>query len=310
MALEALLTPFFEIPEDINTDDLPDMHDLPCNKGPEEPGVPDIFHQLQPNLLTATFKVPMQHFCAADLNLYYDPRKTGHFKRPDWMAVLGTDVHYKSEPRKSFVLWKEPFPPLIVVELPSYGTEAEDLGINKSTREFMTKFDVYKDVLKLPYYVVFDREDTTCTCYFKWQDGKYQTLDCMDGDWVSIPVPEVGLELRSWVGTYGGCYAAWLRWYDMDGNMIPTPEEDAEFQRAEKLKERHERMRLTDENKVLARKCDDLAANNEVFTRQNEVLTRQNEVLTRECKDLTRKYDSLANEMESFRAMLKKKGMT
>ena len=54
---------------------LPTMYDLP-SEDPEELGLPDEFHLLQPELLRLTFKpptYPSDHiFTASDLNLYYD----------------------------------------------------------------------------------------------------------------------------------------------------------------------------------------------------------------------------------------------
>ncbi|MGB6014267.1 MAG: Uma2 family endonuclease, partial [Nodosilinea sp.] len=52
----------------------PTMYDLP-SENPEESGLPDEFHLLQPELLRLTFRPPTysadQVFAASDLNLYY-----------------------------------------------------------------------------------------------------------------------------------------------------------------------------------------------------------------------------------------------
>jgi len=54
---------------------LPTMYDLP-SEDPEEPGLPDEFHLLQPELLRLTFCPPTypsnRVFAASGLNLYYD----------------------------------------------------------------------------------------------------------------------------------------------------------------------------------------------------------------------------------------------
>lgn len=71
---------------------LPTMYDLP-SENPEEPGLPDQFHDWQPQLLSQTFRPlavpPDQVLTAADLNVYYDPNNPRYYKRPDWFAVLG-----------------------------------------------------------------------------------------------------------------------------------------------------------------------------------------------------------------------------
>jgi Uma2 family endonuclease len=56
--------------------------------------------------------------------------------------------------RYSYVVWQEKVIPFIVVELLSEGTEKEDLG--KTLREIKeppTKWEVYEQILKIPYYV-------------------------------------------------------------------------------------------------------------------------------------------------------------
>jgi hypothetical protein len=50
-------------------------------------------------------------------------------------------------------------------------------------------------------------------------------------------IPEVGLGLTIWHGTYEGKDTEWLRWCDKQGQVIPTGAE-----RAEKLAERAEKL--------------------------------------------------------------------
>lgn len=68
------------------------MYDLP-SENPEESGLPDEFHALQPQLLSRTCRsarIPAQHmFTGTDMNLYYDVRHSRWYKRPDWFLVTG-----------------------------------------------------------------------------------------------------------------------------------------------------------------------------------------------------------------------------
>ncbi|PSO75035.1 MAG: hypothetical protein BRC37_05940 [Cyanobacteria bacterium QH_3_48_40] len=105
---------------------LPTMYDLPSEEL-EEPGLPDQFHIYQPRLLEETFRPPSHPtnkvFVATDLNLYYDPRHTRWYKRPDWFAVLGVSRLYAGEElRWSYVIWQEGVNPFLVLELLSPGT--------------------------------------------------------------------------------------------------------------------------------------------------------------------------------------------
>jgi len=100
---------------------LPTMYDLP-SEDPEEPGLPDEFHDFQPQLLRESFNPPNypaeQIFVATDLNLYYDARHLNWYKRPDWFAVVGVPRLYQGwDLRLSYVIWQEQVKPLIIVEL-------------------------------------------------------------------------------------------------------------------------------------------------------------------------------------------------
>jgi Uma2 family endonuclease len=138
------------------------MYDLP-SEDPEEPGLPDEFHDFQPQLLRETFRPPNypldQVFSASDLNLYYDVKHPSWYKRPDWFAVVGGSRLYEQRDlRLSYVIWQEGVDPLIVVELLSPGTEHEDLGQTlRDAKQPPTKWEVYEQVLRVPYYIVFNR---------------------------------------------------------------------------------------------------------------------------------------------------------
>lgn len=111
---------------------LPTMYDLP-SEDPEEPGLPDEFHDLQPQLLSRTLSLMGYSrencFTASDLNLYYNVRHPLWHKHPDWFLVLDVPRLYEQRDlRRSYVLWQEGNPPTVVVEFLSPGTEAEDLG--------------------------------------------------------------------------------------------------------------------------------------------------------------------------------------
>jgi len=69
---------------------LPTMYDLP-SENPEEPGLPDEFHNFQPQLLRETCQSSVypreEMFIGTDLNLYYDVHHFSWYKRPDWFLV-------------------------------------------------------------------------------------------------------------------------------------------------------------------------------------------------------------------------------
>lgn len=214
---------------------LPSMYDLP-SENPEEPGVPDEFHLLQPQLLRETFQPANypadQIFVATDMNLYFDLRHTGWYKRPDWFAVVGVPRFYdEKDLRLSYVIWQEGVSPLVVVELLSPGTEKEDLGQTlRDVNEPPGKWEVYERILRIPYYVVFDRR-TDRMQVFQLEGGSYREHELTSG---RFGIPELELSLGLWQGEYQGVARNWLRWLDKAGRWLPTPVEQ-ERQRADRF---------------------------------------------------------------------------
>jgi Uma2 family endonuclease len=225
---------------------LPTMYDLK-SEDPEEPGLPDEFHDLQPELLRLTFRPPNypddQIFIASDLNLYYDPRHPQWYKRPDWFAVVGVSRLYEQQDlRLSYVTWQEGVNPFVVVELLSPGTEQEDLGQTlREVNQPPTKWEVYEQILRVPYYFVFNRYTDQLQA-FGLVTGCYQALP-IEGQ--RLWLEEVQLGLGLWQGSYQGIERLWLRWYSVAGDWISTPAElaEQERQRAEQERQRAEQER-------------------------------------------------------------------
>lgn len=223
---------------------LPTMYDLP-SEDPEEPGLPDEYHYLQPQLLSATFwprdYASDQVFTTGDMNLYYDSRHLLWYKRPDWFAVLGVPRLYEQRDlRLSYVIWQEGVSPSVVVELLSPGTEEEDLGQTQRDHDRPpTKWEVYEQILRVPYYVVFDRY-TDVLRAFTLTAGRYQELNLSEP---RVWMPTLNLGLGLWQGQYGTINRQWLRWYDAQGNWITT-EAEQERQRAEQERQRAEQAEL------------------------------------------------------------------
>jgi len=81
-----------------------------------------------------------------------------------------------------------------------------------------TKWEVYERLLRIPYYVLYHRYNREFRAYQNIA-GHYQPLELGNrGLWLS----DVQLGLNCWEGTYANISAEWLRWYDQEGNWIPT----------------------------------------------------------------------------------------
>jgi Uma2 family endonuclease len=167
------------------------------------------------------------------LNLYYDSRHPLWYKRPDWFLVLGASPARRQEDlRLSYVTWQEVIVPFLVVELLSPGTEAEDLGQTlREVKQPPTKWQVYEQLLRIPYYVVFDRYENQLRA-FQLVATRYEPLTLEDQRfWFT----EIQLGLGVWQGSYRSTEGLWLRWYDTAGNWLSLPSEQLQQaqQRAE-----------------------------------------------------------------------------
>ena len=229
---------------------LPTMYDLP-SEDPEEPGLPDEFHDLQPQLLSRTLRLTRYSrencFTVSDLNLYYDLRHPLWHKRPDWFLAIDVPRLYEQRDlRRSYVVWQECRPPHVVVEFLSPGTEAEDLGrfcdaasrvpsldpeppaeVETPAREQPPgKLAVYEDYLRVPHYIVYSRYSQRLR-YFKLSGGQYEEQDLNPTNPL-IWLADLEIGLGIWQGEFEEVTAAWLRWCNEQGKWLLTDTEQAQ----------------------------------------------------------------------------------
>ncbi len=230
------------------------MYDLP-SEDPEEPGLPDEFHDLQPQLLSRTLQLTQYRrsncFTASDLNLYYDVKHPLWHKRPDWFLVVDVPRLYDGHDlRRSYVIWQEGQSPEVIVEFLSPGTEAEDLGrfydetakipddspivesAVPSEQEVQSikppgKFEVYERLLRVPHYIVYSRY-TQRLRYFKLEGGLYQERS-LNPQNPLIWLAELEIGLGIWQGEFEGVPGNWLRWCNAAGEWLLTDTEQACF---------------------------------------------------------------------------------
>lgn len=154
-------------------------------------------------------------YAIGNLTIYYSPRqrKSEDFRGPDFFVVLGTE----RKPRKSWVVWHEDGKyPNVIVEIISDTTAATDRGLKKQ---------IYQDIFRTPDYFWFD-PDTLELAGFCLISGEYQ----------SIEVNPQGHLWSQQLGLYLGIHESQLRFFTPQGQLVPTPEEEAE-RLAAKLRE-------------------------------------------------------------------------
>lgn len=230
---------------------LPTMYDLP-SEFPKEPGLPDEFHDLQPQLLSRTLTLADYSrdnwFTGTDLNVYYDVQHPLWHKRPDWFLAVNVPRLYDGHDlRRSYVVWQEGYSPSIVVEFLSPNTEREDLGrfYQESDRVIAapenaieaepaqltkppSKLEVYERHLRVSHYIVYSRY-TQKLRYFQLVGARYQE-QILQPDNPRIWIEDLGIGLGVWQGEFDDISQLWLRWCDQDGNWFLTDTEKAEQQ--------------------------------------------------------------------------------
>jgi Uma2 family endonuclease len=244
----------------ISTNALPSMYDLP-SEDPEEMGLPDEFHDFQPDLLRETCQPKAdEFFIGADINLYYDTKHTGWYKRPDWFLVIGVSASKSiADSRLSYVMWQEHIAPFLMVELISPGTEAEDLGQTlRVLGKPPTKWQVYEKILRVPYYAIYDR-----------YSNKFRMFSLQATQYVEIAInndqrfwfEEIELGIGIWNGSYQGIVGQWLRWYNQAGNWILTNEERTQIADKRLVQANLEADQERKKNELLSAKLKELGVN-------------------------------------------------
>ncbi|NJM47567.1 MAG: Uma2 family endonuclease [Alkalinema sp. RU_4_3] len=143
-------------------------------------------------------------YVSGNLTVYYSVAQTKKrdFRGPDVFIVLDAEKH----DRRSWTIWEEDGKyPNVVIELLSDSTAVVDRT---------TKKQLYQNIWRLPEYYWFDPESLEFEG-FRLSNGKYKAIvPNAEGRLRSV---ELDLEL--------GIHDRQLRWFAIDGQMIPLPEE-------------------------------------------------------------------------------------
>jgi Uma2 family endonuclease len=162
-----------------------------------------------------------QYFIGQDLGIYWritEPPEKGA-EAPDWFYVPNVPPSLNGKTRRSYVLWQEYISPLIVLEFVS-GNGAEE----RDKTPWNGKFWIYEQVIKPAFYGIYEVNKASIEVY-ELIGGQYQLLAANERGHYSIT--PMGIELGLWQGEYQNAELPWLRWWDLQGNLLLTGEERA-----------------------------------------------------------------------------------
>jgi Uma2 family endonuclease len=162
-----------------------------------------------------------QYFIGQDLGIYWritEPPEKGA-EAPDWFYVPNVPPTLNGKTRRSYVLWQEYISPLIVLEFVS-GNGAEE----RDKTPWKGKLWIYEQVIKPAFYGIYEVNKASIEVY-ELIGGQYQLLAANERGHYSIT--PMGVELGLWQGEYQNIELPWLRWWDLQGNLLLTGEERA-----------------------------------------------------------------------------------
>ena len=182
-----------------------------------------------------------QYCIGQDCGIYWretDPPEKGA-EAPDWFYVPNVPPQLDGKIRRSYVLWREHIAPFIALEFASgNGDEERDRTPprNPSSEEVVQKpgkFWVYEQVMRIPFYGIYEINNEKLEVYH-FVDGFYQKLTPNErGHYAIAPL---GVALGLWQGTYQNQTQSWLRWWDLQGNLLLIGQEQAERERQKRLR--------------------------------------------------------------------------
>lgn len=203
------------------------------------------WHRLQMNLLIDVIHQAMvergrqDFFVNGNMFVYYSYEQARdvaagrpYFRGPDVFYVGGVEPRPDRE-RKAWISWEEGGRlPDVIIELLSPSTAEIDRTVKK---------DLYARTFRTPEYFLYDR-DTQGIEGFRLRGDTYQPL--RPNSHGRLWSQELGLELGFWRGVQGVQMqeTTWVRLFNPDGRLIPTPAEraEAEHQRADAEHQRAE----------------------------------------------------------------------
>jgi Uma2 family endonuclease len=204
---------------------------------PETDGIPleSDWHRLAMNLLIEVvryfFRERTDFFAGGNMFIYFSSRQARDrdFRGPDFFYVSGVEL---DRDRPYWAVWDEDGRyPDVIIELSSPSTTEED---------HTTKFRIYERTFHTREYFIYDPDTQLLEGWRLNERLRYQPIT--PNEQGRMWSEELGLWLGPIVSTYLRAERIFLRFFDAEGQMVPTFAE-AEQQRADLALEEVERLR-------------------------------------------------------------------
>ena len=136
-------------------------------------------------------------------------------KAPDWAYIANITVPIK-EVDRSYTPHLQGDVPTIVLEFLS---ETDGTEYSIKPQNPMGKWYYYEQVLKVPYYGLFEPDSGDFQVYLLGESGIYNRLLIEESGryWIA----SLNLSIAAWKGKRQNRMGYWLRWWDANGNMLP-----------------------------------------------------------------------------------------
>ncbi|CAO5013318.1 Putative restriction endonuclease domain-containing protein [Microcystis aeruginosa] len=234
-------------------DILPEVTCPPTDLWSDEPPLESDLHLQQITILIGCLERLWQqrtnYYASGNLTIYYNEEqlKKRDFCGPDFFVVLDTEKH----PRKSWVVWGEGGKyPNVIVEILSDSTANIDRNKKKN---------LYQNTFRTPNYFWFDPESLELQG-FRLIAGQYQAIDANENGYLWSEQLEL----------YLGIFDRKLRYFTVDGQLVPTPQEAELEQRQAK-----EQILLEREQILLEREQERQAKEQAILEKEQAILEKE-----------------------------------
>jgi Uma2 family endonuclease len=240
-------------------DILPEVTCPPTDLWSDEPPLESDLHLQQIIILLSCLELLWQekndYYASGNLTIYYNEEqlKKRDFCGPDFFVVLDTE----KRPRKSWVVWGEQGKyPNVIVEILSDSTA----NIDRTKKKIL-----YQNTFRTPNYFWFDPNT------LEWQGFRL-----IEGQYQAISANEQGYLWSEELGLYLGIFDRKLRYFTVDGQLVPTPQEAELQQRQAKEQILLEKEQiLLEREQILSEKEQERQAKEQALLEKEQILSEK-----------------------------------